>query len=251
MYALLSLAVASLLDQTRRAGTAVIAAVGVLAVLSLRYFSSFGLGYEVVQLKELAVYSVGLLCTVAVVMMVLPRDDDPEAAEAQLLSRPVSTWVLSLGAFLGRLGLMSMLCGLWAISLYAALLWFQLSDPRLFGYRGATSAFSEAHAALWPIFGQWLAAAILLALAQPLARTRRPVLVVTGVALLYLLGYAAGGLGDPWARLLPDLARHDLTPGLWDAVGVAPSPGLLLHALVWCAVGLAIDSGAMRAKVAT
>lgn len=251
MYPLYALTAASLLDQMRRAGTLILACIGALMILSLRYFSAFGLGYEVVQLKELGVYTIGLLCAVAAFLFVLPRDEEAETAVTQLLARPVGTATLSAGAFLGRLACIGLLCALWSICIYAALFWFQWSDPRLFGYRGATSAWQEGHAVLWPVFAQWLTAAVLLAFAQPLARSGRPVAVACGLLALYALGYAAGPLGDPWARILPDLGRHDLTPGLWGGTDSGSGAGRIAHATAWCAVGLAIDSAMLRAKVAT
>lgn len=252
MHALFALATAFALDQLRRAGTLVLAVAGVLMILSLRYFSAFGLGYEVVQLKEMAVYTIGLLCVVATFLFALPRDDEPvEGAEMQLLARPVGPGVIALGTFLGRLGCLAALCALWTLATYAALWWFQLGDSSLFSYRGATSAFEEGHAVLAPVLAQWLAAAMLLALSQPMARTRRPVLIAAGLAGLYLAGFAVAALGEPWARILPDLARHDIAGGLWGPGGPGMSVTLVIHAAAWCAVGLAIDGGVLRARVAS
>ncbi|MBE7491203.1 MAG: hypothetical protein HS108_05530 [Planctomycetes bacterium] len=251
MHALLALSAAFARDQLRRASTLVLAGVGLLMILSLRWFSAFGLGYEVVQLKEMGVYSIGLLSAVAVLLFLLPRDDEPaEGIEPQLLARPVAPHILAGGVFLGRAGCLAGLCLLWTLGIYAALWWFQWTDPRLFGYRGATSALDEGHAVLVPVLAQWVSALILLALAQPLARTRRPAWVACGVVLLYLGGYAVAGLGEPWARLLPDLSRHDITQSLWGGQATPVLP-LLVHGLAWCAVGLAIDSGILRARVAS
>lgn len=252
MHALTALATAFALDQLRRAGTLVLAVAGVLMILSLRYFSAFGLGYEVVQLKEMAVYTIGLLCVVATFLFLLPRDDEPaEGAEMQLIARPVGPGVVAVGTFLGRLVCLGALCALWTLAVYAALWWFRLGDPRLFGYRGATSAMQEGHAVLAPVLAQWLAAAMLLALSQPLARTRRPVVIATGLALLYVAGFGVAALGEPWARILPDLARHDIAAGLWSSGGPGLSATLVGHAAAWCAVGLAIDGGVLRARVAS
>jgi len=252
MHSLFALSSAFALDQLRRASTLVLAVVGVLMILSLRYFSAFGLGYEVVQLKEMAVYTIGLLCVVATFLFALPRDDEPaEGAEIQLLTRPVGPGIVSLGAFCGRLVCLAALCALWTLTVYAAMWWFQLGEPQIFGYRGATSATEEASAVIAPVLAQFLTGAMLLALVQPLARTRKPVIVAAGLALIYVAGFSAGGLGDPWARILPDFARHDITAGLWGRDGRGLSVALAAHALGWCAVGLAIDSGILRARVAS
>ena len=40
-----------------------------------------GLGYEVIQLKELGVYTIGLLCAVGVLLFCLPGEDESEDAE--------------------------------------------------------------------------------------------------------------------------------------------------------------------------
>ena len=251
MHALFAIAAASALDLLRRSGTLVLGSVGVLAVLSLRWFSAFGLGYEVVQLKEMAVYTIGLLAAVAAFLSALPREDEPaEGPVPQLLARPVPAWLVSLGGWLGRLAALACLMLAWTAAVYAALWWFKLADPRLFEYRGATSPFAEGHAVLAPVLAQFLAAAILFAFAQLLSRTRRPVVIAIGLVLLYLLGYSAAALGEPWVRLLPDLGRHDLTPALWGPGGAALGPGLVLHALAWCAVGLGLDSGVLRLRMA-
>ena len=252
MHALLALCAASFLDQLRRASTLVLVACEMLAILSLRYFSAFGLGYEVVQLKEMGVYTVGLLGAVAVLLFNLPRDDEPtEGAETQLLTRPVGPGLVSCGSWLGRLGCMALLMLTWTAAIYAALWWLSLSEPRIFSYRGATSALQEGHAVLVPVFGQFVTGAILLAFAQLLARTRRPVAVAAGLLGLYALGFASAALGEPWARILPDLTRQDLTAGLWGGHDNAWDPLLVVHGLAWCAVGLALDSGLLRARVAT
>lgn len=252
MHAVVALTTAHLLDQLRRASTVVLAVIGLLLIVSLRYFSAFGLGYEVVQLKEMAVYTIGLLCLVAVFLACLQRDDDgSEGTDIQLLTRPIGTPAIALGSFLGRLACLAFLCAIWTLAVYAALGWFKLGDPRVFGYRGATSAFAEGHAVLAPVFSQWLCAAVLLALAQPLSRARKPVLLACGLAGLYVAGFAATALGEPWTRILPDLSRYDTTPVLWGSAAQGLSGGLIFHAIAWCAVGLAIDSGVLRTRVAS
>lgn len=252
MYALFALATANFLDQFRRAGTLVLGACGILAILSLRYFSAFGLGYEVVQLKEMGVYTVGLLGAVAALLFNLPRDDEPaQGAETQLLTRPVGLGLIALAGWLGRLGCLALLMLAWTLAIYAALWWLSVSEPRIFSYRGASSALDEGHAVLLPVFGQLVTGAILLAFAQVLARSRRPVAVAAGLLGLYALGFGAAALGDPWIRIVPDLTRHDLTAGLWGGREAAWDPLLLAHGLAWCAVGLALDSGILAAKVAT
>lgn len=249
MHALIALAFAHALDPLRRAGTAVLAAAGVLLILSLRYFSAFGLGYEVVQLKEMAVYTIGALSAVAALLFNLPRDDDSEAAEAAILARPVSPALVAVGAWLGRLGCLAVLYAVWVAAIYGALYWLKVGQPAIFGYRGATSALVEGNKALLPVLGQFMAAAILLAFAQALARARRPVLLAAGLLALYVVGYAAASLPEPWPRLLPDLARHDLTGVLWGSeTGWGWS--LLAHGAAWCAVGLALDSGLLRSRLA-
>src|SRR5687768_16568194 len=124
LHAIFALTLANALDILRRGGTAVLATAGVVFILSLRWFSAFGLGYEVVQLKELGIYTVGLLCAVAVLVFCLPGEDESEQAEALLLTRPVPTWVLALGTFLGRLFPIGLLCALWTLTIGVALYWF-------------------------------------------------------------------------------------------------------------------------------
>src|SRR5690606_6474029 len=103
------------------------------------------------------------------------------------------------------------------------------------------SAVAETLAAAGPVAGQLLAAAVLLALVQPLARTRRPLIVALGALAIYVLGYSAAGLGVAgW--VLPDLARLDVTAALWGTPGVGLSFSQVLHACAWCAIGLGLDS---------
>ena len=250
LHAILALTAANTLDILRRGGTAVLAAAGVVFILSLRWFSAFGLGYEVVQLKELGVYTIGLLSAVSVLVFCLPGEDESEEAEALLLTRPVPVWVLAVGTFLGRLIPVGLLCLLWALTIGAALLWFELEDPMLFGYQGASSALAETGSLFWPVVGQLFATAILLSFVQPVARLRRPILVGVATLGLYVLGYAVAGFGGIWASILPDLARHDLTTLLWDSSAQVNLFSLLLHACAWCAAGVALDSIGLRMKTA-
>ena len=215
-----------------------------------RPYSAFGLGYEVVQLKELGVYTIGLLAAVAVLVFCLPGEDESEEAEALLLTRPVPVWVLSLGTLLGRLFPIALLCLLWTFAIFSALLWFEIEDPSMFSYRGASSALAETTTLAAPVLGQFLATSILLAFVQPIARMRRPLLVGMTTLGLYVLGYAVAGLGGVWSVILPDLSRHDLTSMLWGA-GVQVSVfALLVHACAWCAAGVALDSIGLTVKSA-
>lgn len=239
MHALLALAAAHTLDIARRPSTLVLGAVGLVLILSLRWFAAFGLGYEVTQLLELSVYTIGMLGAVAVILFWLPREDESDDPELLLLTRPVSPWVIALGAFAGRLAVIALLCAFWLVCVLAALVWFQLEDPKLFGYRGAESPIDETFKAVGPVLGQLLATAMLLALAQPLARTRRPAVIAAGVLVLYVLGYAVG---------VPDLARHDVTAGLWGGPNAGISLWLVVHACAWCAVGIGLDSGVQRLR---
>jgi len=250
LHTIVALTVANSLDILRRGGTAVLAVSGVAFVLSLRWFSAYGLGYEVVQLKELAVYTIGLLGAVAAVVFCLPGEDESEDAEALLLTRPVPQWLLALGTLLGRLVPLAALCVLWMLSTGAALLWFELEDPRLFHYQGAVGAWPETLSLAVPVFGQWLACAILLAFIQPVARLRRPILVGLAAALVYVLGYAVAGLGGVWGVILPDLGRHDLTAQLWGQAAEVSLLWLVIHACAWCAAGVALDSIGLRLKSA-
>jgi hypothetical protein len=249
-HALLALTLSNALDILRRGGTWVLAATGVAFILSLRWFSAFGLGYEVVQLKELGVYTIGLLGAVAVLVFCLPGEDESEEAEALLLTRPVPVWVLSLGTLLGRLAPIILLYLLWTFAIFAAMLWFELEDPSLFSYRGSSSALAEVGSLLYPVLGQLLATSILLAFVQPVARLRRPVLVGVATLGLYVLGYAVAGLGGVWSVLLPDLSRHDLTSLLWGPGLQVSMIALLVHACAWCAAGVALDSIGLTVKSA-
>lgn len=247
LYPISALTLANARDIMRRGGTWVLAAAGIAFILSLRWFSAFGLGYEVVQLKELGVYTVGLLCAVGVLLFSLPGEDDSEDAEALLLTRPVPVWVLSLGGFLGRLLPLILLSIIWVFAIFVALQWFEIEDPRLFGYRGASSAITETGSLFLPVLGQLFASAILLAFVQPFARLRRPVLVGLITLGLYVLGYAVAGMGGVWAVILPDLSRHDLTGMLWGGMEVSVA-ALALHACAWCAAGIALDSASLTVK---
>jgi hypothetical protein len=247
LNSILALTIANTRDIMRRGGTWVLAAAGVAFILSLRWFSAFGLGYELIQLKELGVYTIGLLCAVGVLLFCLPGEDETEDAEALLLTRPLPVWVLSLGTLLGRLLPLVLLAFIWTAAIFAAMLWFQLEDPRLFSYRGAGSAGAETASLIVPVLGQLSASAILLAFVQPFARLRRPVLVGLITLGLYVLGYAVAGLGGVWGVVLPDLARHDLTPMLWGAMDVS-LPALLVHACAWCAAGIALDSAGLTVR---
>lgn len=244
---MIALSIAHWLDILRRPSTLVLAAVGAALILSLRWFSAFGLGYEVVQLKELGVYTIGLLGALAVLLFWLPREDEGEDAQLLLLTRPVSPWVLAVGPFLGRAAAVAILFTFWSLFIAAAMLWLKLEDPLLFSYRGAHSVAAESTALIGPVAGQWLATLVLLALVQPLGRTRRPVVIAAGVLSLYLLGYASAALGGIGA-LLPDLSRLDSTAALWGMPGAELSLTQLLHACAWCAVGLALDSGVLRLR---
>lgn len=242
MHAWLALTLAHARDVARRPSTLILAAVGAVLVLSLRWFSAFGLGYEVVQLLELGVYTVGMMGAVAVVLFWLPREDETDDPESLLLTRPVSPWVLAGGAFAGRLIVVALLFAGWWLCIAAALLWFKLEDAQLFGYRGADSVGAEALKALGPLFGQFMATGVLLAVAQPIARARKPALLAAGVLALYVLGYAVA------LPMLPDLARQDVTGSLWGMPDSGISPWQIVHACAWCAVGIALDSGVLRLR---
>ncbi|GIK52347.1 MAG: hypothetical protein BroJett014_13200 [Planctomycetota bacterium] len=249
MGALLALAYATALDLWRRASTRLVAVIAALFILTLRWFSAFGLGYEVVQLKELGVYTLGLFGAVAVLLFCLPRDDDDsDATESVLLVRPVSARTLSLGLYLGRL-LAITLYVLWAaVAISAALAWFAASEEEIFHYRGETSVWAELASLADPLFGQWLTLAVLLAFAQPLSRLRRPLLISVGFALIYGLGFAAPALGQPLSLVLPDLARYDLTASLWGSASSVSLLWLTLHGLCWTAVGIELDAIQLRLK---
>ncbi|MCA8910237.1 MAG: hypothetical protein KDB82_00910 [Planctomycetes bacterium] len=248
LNAVIALTLANALDILRRGGTLVLGAAGIVFILSLRWFSAFGLGYEVVQLEELGVYTIGLLSAVGVLVFCLPGEDESEEAEALLLTRPVSPWVLSLGSFLGRLLPLALLSIVWTLTIFAALLWFEIEDPQLFHYRGETSAFAEVGSLALPVLGQLFATAILLAFVQPFARLRRPVLVGLATLGIYVLGYAVAGMGGVWAVILPDLARHDLTSLLWGTGSGVSVLALAVHACAWCAAGVALDSISLTVK---
>lgn len=246
MNALLALSISSFLDILRRPATKVIAAIGIVAILTLRYFSAFGLGYEVIQLKELSVYTAGLMAIVAAVVFVLPSEDEEASSMLQVLTRPVSTWQVSTGMFLGRYALIGVLIAIWGVACYFALEWFKFSEPRLFGYRGADSAFDESLDIIKPLLGQYLAAGVFLALLMPASRTRRTVFIAAAGLLIYAVGYTAASLGWVAARVLPDLARYDLTASLWTGGQAAGLLALLAHASAWTIVGILIDSLVLR-----
>lgn len=251
LHALFALSLSHALDCARRPVTLLVAAVGIGMILSLRWFSAFGLGYEVVQLQELGVYTAGLMSVVAAVLFSMPREDEgADDAESGLLTRPVAPWVFAAGPFIGRALLIAGLCMLWFLTISATLYWYELAEPRLFSYRGASSASAEAANLPVPMIAQWFAACMLLALLQPLARVRRPVLIAVGGLLIYLLGYGAASLGGVWAHVLPDFSRHDLTPRLWGETTTASLATLAVHFCAWCAVGLLADMAALRMRSA-
>ena len=249
MHALLALTFATALDLWRRASTRLIALAAVLFILTLRYFSAFGLGYEVIQLKELGVYTLGMFGALAALLFCLPRDDSEGEAEGLLLVQPVSAQTLSLGLYFGRLLVVTAIVLVSALGIVAALAWFAFAEPRIFAYRGETTVAAEAVSLAAPIFGQWLTLAVLLAFAQPISRARRPLLISIAFLIIYIVGFAAPALG-PVARVLPDFARYDLTARLWGDDSGTALPWLVLHGLCWCAVGLAADTLHLRLKSA-
>jgi hypothetical protein len=251
VHALVALTLANGLDLLRRPATLILACVGALLIVSLRWFAAFGLGYEVVQLQELAVYTIGLLGALAVALFWMPGEEDSEQGEALLLARPVSPWVLAFGAFAGRALVIALLCVFWVVCIWAALALFKWTDPRLFGYRGATSVVVETLNTLGPVTGQLLATLILLALVQPVARFRRPVLIAVALAGFYLVGYTLAAQGGVLSSVLPDLARHDVTPGLWGTPGAGLGFWHVIHACAWCGVGIAFDSGILTRRTAS
>ncbi|MHC4840151.1 MAG: hypothetical protein ACYTDT_04210 [Planctomycetota bacterium] len=248
MNALLALSTSSFLDILRRPATKVIAAIGVIAILTLRYFSTFGLGYEVVQLQELSVYTAGLMAVVAAVVFVLPREDEDSSSLMQVLSRPVPVWKVSLGMYLGRLSVIAGMIAIWGLTTYITLQWFQYSEPRLFGYRGAESAFDESLKTILPLIGQLLAAGVFLALLMPASRTRRAVLIASAGIAIYVIGNTVASFGGAIARLLPDLSRYDLTESLWSGGSTIGILALLAHATTWTIIGILGDSLALRVQ---
>jgi len=246
LQAIIAIAAAQGLDLWRRPSTRLLAAAGAAAILSLRWFSAFGLGYELVQLQELGVYTLGLCAALAVLMICLPRDNESGSDEtAILLTRPVSALSLSLGAYLGRLAAVSALCVVWGLSMALAIWWFSLSEPRLFSYNGADSALEESLRLILPCLGQWLVAAVLLALVQPVSRSGRPGVTAVALIVVYVVGFSSGSLGI-LSSLLPDFQRLDLTGGLWGGDRGIDGFWLAPHALLWCIVGLSIDTGTLR-----
>lgn len=251
MTALLALVLAYARDQLRRSTTLIIAAVGVLLVLSLRYFSAFGLGYETVQLRELGAYSIGLTGALAVLMFCIPReDDDAAAAETLLLVRPVNPVLLSAGVFVGRLLVLTGLVVLWASALCGTLAWFAVAEPVLFSYRGETSITTECLTLIGPISGQYLALIVLLAAAQAFSRFARPLPASLATVTFYLAGFAASTLPPAIAWVLPDFGRYDLAPFLWGEHAQAEPLWLLPHMLCWTAAALAVDSAGLRLRLA-
>lgn len=248
LYALSALTLATARDALRRGSTLILAGVGAAVILSLRWFSAFGLGYEVNQLKELGVYTIGLMGAVGVLLVCLPNEDEPEDAEALILTRPVSGWVVSMGTFLGRATPIALLFAFWTLCIGQGLWWLKLEDPLLFEYRGAESVSDETVSLFLPVLAQFFATGILLAFVQPLARIRRPVVIGLGTLGLYVLGYAVAGLGGIWSRILPDLLRHDLTATLWGSAAEVSLIELMLHACAWCAAGVALDSISLKVK---
>ncbi|MCF6228078.1 MAG: hypothetical protein L3J82_05335 [Planctomycetes bacterium] len=248
MNALFALSISSFLDILRRPATKVIASIGIIAILTLRYFSAFGLGYEVIQLKELAVYTAGLMAIVAAIVFVLPREDEDSSSMLQILTRPVPVWQVSLGLFLGRFAVIGGLIVLWGLAGYAALLWFELADPMMFTYRGADSAFMESLDLATPLLGQWLAAGVFLALLLPASRSRRTVVIAAFGIGIYVVGNTAASLGDVLVRVLPDLSRYDLTEGLWSSGSSSSLLMLIVHAIVWTFIGILMDSLALRSQ---
>lgn len=249
MHALLALTFATALDLWRRASTRLIALASVLFILTLRYFSAFGLGYEVVQLKELGVYTLGMFGALGALLFCLPRDDSEGEAEGLLLVQPVSPRTLSLGLYLGRLLVITALVAVSVLGIVAALAWFALSEPKIFAYRGETTVLAQSASLAAPVFGQWLTLAVLLAFAQPISRARRPLLIAVAFLIIYFVGFAAPALG-PLARVLPDFARYDLTARLWGDDSDAGLAWLALHGICWAAVGLAADALHLRLKSA-
>jgi hypothetical protein len=249
MHALLALTFATALDLWRRASTRLIALASVLFILTLRYFAAFGLGYEVVQLKELGVYTLGIFGALSALLFCLPRDDSEGEAEGLFLVQPVSANTLTLGLYLGRLLVISVLLLISTGGIIGALAWFASAEPQIFSYRGQTTLLAESLSLAAPIFGQWLTLAVLLAFAQPISRARRPLLISLAFLLIYIVGFSAPALG-PVARVLPDFARYDLTARLWGDERGAALPWLLLHGTCWCTVGLAVDALHLRLKSA-
>ncbi len=251
MHALLALSAATFLDLWRRASTRLVALAAIFFILSLRYFSTFGLGHEVVQLKELGVYTLGLFGALAVLLFCLPRDDDDsESTDSLLLVRPVSVQTLALGVYLGRLLAVCVLVVICTLAITAALAWLAWADPMMFNYRGETGMLEHVAGLAAPVFGQWLTLAVLLAFAQPLARLRRPILISVGFFLIYGAGFTAPALGRPFTLVLPDLARYDLTPMLWGTDSGTSLVWLALHGACWSAAGLAVDALQLRLKSA-
>jgi hypothetical protein len=249
MHALLALSAAHGLDIARRPATLILAVIGAALILSLRWFAGFGLGYEVVQIQELGVYSIGVLGALAVILFWIPGEDDTAQATELLLSRPVSPWVLAGGALLGRALIVLALGALWFGCIGLALWWFQAAEPLLFSYRGATSAGAEVLSAIGPVIGQVLAILMLLALVQPFARSGRPLVVALATVGIYLLGYTVAALGGFAGAVLPDFARHDLTAELWGTPGAGLGILHFIHACAWCALGLALDSALLSRRM--
>jgi hypothetical protein len=247
MHAFAALTLACLRDILRRPSTILLGAAGAALILSLRWFSAFGLGYEVVQLLELGAYTIGLLGAVAAILFWLPDEDD-NGSDLQLMARPISPWALSGAALLGRVLVFTLLALLWTLCIAAALWWFRLEDPRLFGYRGETSVLAASSRVIGPVCGQVLATAVLLALVQPLARTRSAGVVAVSVLGVYGLGYLSGSLGLV-GRLAPDLALLDFTGGLWGHGSEGMWLWPVLHACLWCVAGVGLDAGLVRLKL--
>ncbi|MCC6572835.1 MAG: hypothetical protein IT462_03500 [Planctomycetes bacterium] len=250
MTAFLALASAYARDQLRRGATLVLAVIGVLLVMSLRYFSAFGLGYETVQLRELGAYSIGLTGALAVLIFCLPREDDDGASDSLLVTRPLPPPVISAGVFFGRLIVVTALVALWTAALCGAIAWYAVGEPMMFSYRGETSVMAECLSLAGPIAGQWMILAMLLAAAQALARFARPLPAAMATIALYLAGFAATAAPPALAWMLPDFARYDLTSLLWGDMADASPMWLLPHMLCWTTAALAVDSAGLRLRLA-
>lgn len=237
--------IATLRDLYRRSSVHLLALIGVGLMVSLRWFSTFGLGNEVIQLKELGVYTLGGAAIVAAILVCLPRED--QESDNLLLTRPIHAVQLAVGVWLGRATVVVGLALLWLGTLALTLTWFRFADPRLYAYEGFLPLSEHMGSLIAPSLTQVLTALVFLAFAQLFARTSSPVLYFLLCAGLYFGGYSVEALG--WVRrLTPDFSRYDLAPTFWGIASEVSIVWLALHALLWCVIGLFADSTWLRTR---
>jgi hypothetical protein len=229
MLSLLAIAQTTARDCSRRGSLMLVLAAGCSLMLMLRYTVLYGLGDELALFREYAAANLAICGALAAILCAVPvsRAGAVAAADAVVATRPLGSWVLPVGRWMGTVGLITGMFAVWCLFLYFALAWYASGEPALFVMNGETTPLREL-LSLLPAAGLALMQTALLAAVAVAAAPGGMAAAALSVLGLLVAGVLvpsaaehAGGFAAAAAQVLPDLrpfsaveAAHGTAAGL-------------------------------------